>query len=34
MGIIVRDCEGNVLASMCATKSFVIDPTIAEVVAT
>ena len=32
-GIIVRDYERNILATMCTTKSFIIDPTVAVVVA-
>lgn len=32
--VFVRDYEGNVLASMCTTKSFIIDLIVAEVVAT
>lgn len=33
MGIIAKDHDGNILASMCSTKPYISDPFVAEVVA-
>lgn len=33
MCVIVRNYKGNVLATMCTTKRFIIDPPVTEVVA-